>query len=254
MTNFEYDASHFTNANLAQIDARKEIKSMAASSLEFKDVFYRDLPLFMHSGILARCLAIQECYLHVREIPGLFFDFGTWKGSTIIILENLRAIHDPFDTQRKIIGLDTFSGYKGFQSGESSDKTIQEHSYSLEVNYEKHLQKLINLHERANNRIDPLHQVAKGDAVIELPRILDREEQSPVALAFFDLNAFKPTQECLKAITPRLTKGSVIGFWQFSRPQIAGERRAYESCRDLLPAHKLQKSRHYPSLIYMQVL
>jgi hypothetical protein len=254
MSDFTYDATHFTNANQGQIIARLDIRASAVSQLKFDDTFFRDLPLFLHSGILARILAVEECYLSAKEIPGLFLDFGTWKGSNMILLENFRAIHDPFDTQRRIIGIDTFSGYKGFEKGESSDPTIQENSYSLDYGYEIKLQKLVNLQEKANGKTLGRHKVIKGDAVSKLSTILADEGSSPVALSFFDMNAFVPTRDCLETIIPRLISGSMLGFWQFSRPEISGERRAFEYCKEKLPLYRMFKSKYYPSLVYVKIL
>ena len=42
---------------------------------------------------------------------GALIEFGTWRGQNLVLLENLRAIHEPFNKQRTIIGFDTFAGY-----------------------------------------------------------------------------------------------------------------------------------------------
>ena len=44
MTNFNYDASHFTNANNEQRQARKKILNSASDRLKFKDDFFRSPP------------------------------------------------------------------------------------------------------------------------------------------------------------------------------------------------------------------
>ena len=182
----QYNSRHFTSANEEQLSARDRIKILAESNLEFRDEFFRDLPLYMHSGILARSLAVQELYLESRKVPGYFLDFGTWKGSNLILLENFRSIYDSFDNQRQIIGFDTFSGYEGFALNESTDPTIQNSTYSLSLNYEQSLREILGSHERANGKIRPVHQVIKGNASQKLPEFLDANPGMPIALAIFD--------------------------------------------------------------------
>ena len=254
MSHFNYDASHFTNANPDQRESRKRILDLASRKLEFADEFFRDLPLFTHSGIMARNLAIQELYMNVRSLPGLFLDFGTWKGSNMVLLENYRAIYDNFDTQRKIIGFDTFSGYEGFLDGESQDFTIQNQTYSLEFDYPAYLQDLVKLHEIANGKRVAVHKVVKGNAIVKLPEILEEEAGTPIALAMFDMNAYEPTFEVLKQLIPRITNGTFLTFWQFTRPEISGERKAFHELKDLLPRFKLHKSQRYPSMVHCEIL
>ena len=254
MTNFNYDASHFTNANNEQRQARKKILNSASDRLKFKDDFFRDLPLYAHSGIVARSLAIHDLYLNVRSLPGLFLDFGTWKGSNMVLLENYRAIYDNFDTQRKIIGFDTFSGYEGFLANESQDSTIQNQTYSLDFEYSSFLLNLVNSHEIANGKRVAVHKVVTGNAIIKLPEILNDEAGNPIALALFDMNAYEPTFEVLKQLIPRTQPGTFFTFWQFSRPEISGERRAFHAIREVLPKFKLHKSDRYPSMVHCEIL
>jgi hypothetical protein len=43
----------------------------------------------------------------------MLVEFGTWYGQNLVLLENLRAILEPFNKQRRIVGFDTFTGYPG---------------------------------------------------------------------------------------------------------------------------------------------
>ena len=44
-----------------------------------------------------------------------------------------------------------------------------------------------------------------------------------MALAYFDFDIYKPTHDCLEAILPYLTKGSVLAFDELNTPQFPGE-------------------------------
>ena len=42
-------------------------------------------------------------------------------------------------------------------------------------------------------------------------------------MAYFDFDLYEATKECLKAIRPRLVKGSIIGFDELNDPDSPGE-------------------------------
>ena len=42
-------------------------------------------------------------------------------------------------------------------------------------------------------------------------------------MAYFDMDIYKPTKDCLRAIRPYLTKGSVIGFDEPNSKDFPGE-------------------------------
>ena len=56
-----------------------------------------------------------------------------------------------------------------------------------------------------------------------VPSYLKENPETIVALAYFDLDLYKPTKECLKAILPHLTKGSVLGFDEVGFHSLPGE-------------------------------
>ena len=99
---------------------------------------------------MARLLAINEIYSKIIEMPGSICDFGAWRGQTAVVCENLRAIYEPFNYERRIFLFDTFEGYKGFKKNESSIKNFSDGAYSIEKNYEKELIEILLLHEKMN--------------------------------------------------------------------------------------------------------
>jgi hypothetical protein len=54
-------------------------------------------------------------------------------------------------------------------------------------------------------------------------RYLEKNPETIVALAYFDLDLYEPTKACLEAIRPRLVKGSVLGFDELNDPDSPGE-------------------------------
>ena len=90
---------------------RERLNQMYAQSpLNEKDLMF-NLGLYVRSSLLVKFLVLDGLYRRFKSIPGALVEFGTWWGQNLVLLENLRAIHEPFNKQRTIIGFDTFSGY-----------------------------------------------------------------------------------------------------------------------------------------------
>ena len=63
----------------------------------------------------------------------------------------------------------------------------------------------------------------EGDATLTLPRYLEDNPETIVALAYFDFDLYEPTRVCLETIRDRLVKGSVLGFDELNDHDSPGE-------------------------------
>lgn len=183
--------------------------------------------LYMRSGALAKILFLDEIYRKIVGIPGSVMEFGVWWGQSLAVFENLRAVHEPYNHQRHIIGFDTFSGYPDVGSKDKRSDIISEGVYSVNTGYEAYLAEVIDFHEKENtmNHIKK-HEIVKGDVRQELPAWLARNPQEFVALAYFDMALYEPTKSALQAILPRLIKGSTIVFDELNHRDYPGETEA----------------------------
>ena len=95
-------------------------------------------------------------------------------------------------------------------------------------------------------------ELVKGDAGEEIVRYLDRNPETIVALAYFDLDICEPTQLCLEAIRNRLTRGSVIGFDELNYPTWPGETLAVKEVLGL-DRYSLRRTSYNPESCYVVV-
>lgn len=249
----DYDSSKFTNSNNMQLNARDELYKEFESYNAPRNEKERSLALFIRASQLARILAVEEIYKKIIDIPGNVFDFGTWRGSTAVLCENLRAIYEPLNFQRHIYAFDTFEGYKGFKDSEVTVNNISNGTYSVENNYENVLSKLLLLHEQNNamGHINDKHFVIKGDITETFPLLLEQNEGLSISLAFFDLNCYQPTMITLKHTLERLLPGGILAIWQFSRLEIQAEAKAYFQLIEGKTSFTIHKCEAYPSLVYI---
>ena len=97
-------------------------------------------------------------------------------------------------------------------------------AFSTTKNYEKYLNELLDYQasESPANHIKR-HEIIKGDASKTIKKYLKSNQQTLISLAYFDMDIYKPTKDCLKSIKPYLTKGSIIGFDEPNSKDFPGE-------------------------------
>jgi len=172
-----------------------------------------NLGLYIRSGALARLLFLNEIYQMIVPIPGIVCEFGVWWGQTLAVFENLRAVYEPYNYTRRVIGFDTFTGYLGIGDADKRSATISEGVYGVPEGYETYLDQILACHEKENvTGHIAKHELIKGDAVKTVPDYFNKHPEQLLALAFFDMAIYEPTKAALEAIKPRLMKGSVIAF------------------------------------------
>lgn len=205
-----------------------------------------NLGLFMRSGALAKVLLLDEVYRRILPIPGAIFELGVWLGQSLVVFENLRAIHEPYNHARHIVGFDTFSGYTPLGAHDVASEIVREGAYSVSEGYERYLAELLDYHEQENVMAHvKKHAVIRGDAGETCPRFLEEHPETLVALAYFDMALYEPTKLCLDAILPRLVKGSVLVLDEMAHADYPGETRAVLETFDLKRV-SVERSRYLP--------
>jgi hypothetical protein len=184
-------------------DFRNRLGEMFANSPLPKEELMFNLGLYVRSSLLVKFLVLNDLYLRFKSVPGALIEFGTWWGQNLILLENLRAIHEPFNKQRTIIGFDTFSGYPE-KSGMSSEATKTYGGYKTAKDYAAYLGELLEVHEGNNafghNRGG--HKLIAGDVEQTAPQYFADHPETFVAFAFFDIGPYKPSVAALRSINP----------------------------------------------------
>lgn len=226
-----------TKSNEEQIKQRGKIGDLFTNRPMPDEHLLVSLGLYMRSSALVKILFINEIYEYIKDIPGVIMEFGVWWGQNLVLFENLRAIHEPFNQTRRVIGFDTFCGYKSFSEQDQKGKegsftsfsnVVKEGGYSVSENYREYLEELIAAHEGTNVLgTVKKHSLVEGDVVETVPAFFEEHPETVVALAYFDLALYKPTKTCLESIRPYLVPGSLIILDEFNYPEAPGETIAF---------------------------
>lgn len=205
-------------------DAQATLTELLKSTPIPDDELLANLGLFMTSKNLSRVLFFYEIYKNIVDTHGIIAEFGVRWGQTLSLLSALRGIFEPFNRHRKIIGFDTFAGFKGLSDKDGEKCQCRDGSFSVASNYEQYLGSILTIQENLN----PISHLKKfelvsGDAMETIPAYFDQHPESLISLAIFDFDIYKPTKAALEAVMPRLFKGSVLVFDELCDDIFPGE-------------------------------
>jgi hypothetical protein len=181
-----------------------------------------NIGLYLTRQTLSRINFMQMLYQMIVPVHGTIMEFGVRWGQNMALFSTLRGIHEPFNYNRKIIGFDTFDGFPSVAPQDGGG--VQAGDYGVVENWSEELEGILDFHtQNAPIPHKKKHELVKGDATMTLPDYLKEHPETIVALAYFDFDIYKPTHDCLEAILPYLTKGSVLAFDELNTPQFPGE-------------------------------
>lgn len=189
-----------------------------------RDEVLGNLGLFMTRQTLSRVLFMHEMYRRVLDVHGVVMEFGVRWGQNLALFESFRGMYEPFNYSRKIVGFDTFAGFPSVSEKDGGGADIAAGQLNVTEDYESYLGAVLEYHER-ESPISHLRkfELVKGDATKTLPEYLEAHPETIVSLAYFDMDLYEPTRDCLEAIKPYLTKGSVLGFDELNCADYPGE-------------------------------
>lgn len=211
-----------TFGDASEKDRRKELVGMLKACPIPEQELLLNLGLFLTPVTLSRILFMNHLYQQILNVQGVVIEFGCRWGQSLSLFSALRGIYEPFNRLRKIVGFDTFEGFPHVSPQDGAK--MAPGAYSVTPEYQKYLEALLALQEKES----PLphlkkFELVRGDATRTIVEYLDRNPETIVAMAYFDLDLYEPTKKCLSAIKDRLTRGSVVGFDELNDPACPGE-------------------------------
>jgi len=228
----KHDAIVLSSQN--EKDAQRRFTKLLKATPLAEDELLANLGLFLTSKTLSRLLFFHEMYRKIVDTHGIICEFGVRWGQTLSLLSALRGIYEPFNRHRKIVGFDTFAGFRGMSEEDGAACKCTDGSFSVSAGYDDYLDEILGLQE-ALNPISHLKkwELVKGDAVETVPDYLRRHPETIISMAVFDFDIYKPTKAALEAIKPHLIKGSVLVFDELCDDIFPGETLALRSVFDL---------------------
>ena len=110
-----------------------------------KDELLLNLGLFIKRQDLSRILFMHELYKKIIDVQGVIIEFGVRWGQNLALFEAFRAMYEPYNHTRKIIGFDTFRGFPSLHSKDGGALAVGD--YSVSQGYADYLRKVLDYHE-----------------------------------------------------------------------------------------------------------
>ncbi|NFE60769.1 crotonobetainyl-CoA--carnitine CoA-transferase [Clostridium botulinum] len=241
------------NSTESEYKKRDEFYDLFENTPIPKNEVLQNLGLYMNRQALSRILFMNDLYKKIVDVHGIAVEFGVRWGQNLALFESFRGIYEPYNYNRKIVGFDTFEGFKSLDKNDGQLDIIREGAYSVTENYEEYLEKILQYQE-SENPISNIkkYEIVKGDATKTIHNYLNDNPETIIALAYFDFDIYKPTKECLEAIKPYLTKGSVIGFDELNYHKFPGETIAFKEVFRL-DKYKIRRSNISPLQAYIVI-
>jgi hypothetical protein len=215
-----------------EVDLKSTMVDQLRSSPIPDNEILDNIGLYLTRQTLSRINFIQSLYHRILPVHGQIFEFGVRWGQNLALLSALRGIHEPFNYNRKIVGFDTFQGFPA--TSDEDSKQVKTGDYSVVDGWKGSLELILDFHNsNAPIAHKKKYELVQGDASKTLPQYLLDHPETIVALAYFDFDLYKPTRDCLEAILPHLTKGSVLAFDELNTPEFPGETIAVREVLDL---------------------
>jgi hypothetical protein len=218
------------------------------------EILINHLGLLMNRTCLSRVLFLDELYRQIVNVPGNIIEFGVRWGQGLALYANLRALYEPYNVSRLVVGFDTFEGFPSVAPQDGTATNIDVGTYAVAPGYESYLEQLLTHYESTAPRGGATRfRIIKGDASTTFPMYLTNHPETVVALAYFDFDIYEPTKVCLEGIIPYLTKGSIVAFDELNKDVCPGETVALREVLGL-GRYRLRRSQHrgYPSYFVVE--
>lgn len=209
--------------------AEKDNKHQLAARLRSTSIpdgeLLDNLGLYLTRQTLSRILFMQKLYEMIVPVHGVVMEFGVRWGQNMALFSVLRGLYEPFNYNRRVIGFDTFEGFPSVDVEDGA--AVRKGDYAVSAGWKEELESILAFHEQ-NAPIPHKRkfELVQGDATKTLPAYLAAHPETMIALAYFDFDLYRPTRDCLEAILPYLTKGSVLAFDELNCPEFPGETQA----------------------------
>jgi hypothetical protein len=205
--------------------------------------------LFANRFVVTEMLVRTKLFEKIQNVSGAIVECGVAGGNNLMLFSHMSSIMEPYAINRRIIGFDTFAGFRSISPEDPDD--ISESDFS--GNRAETIQKAIDLYD-ANRAVGHMKrtEIIKGDAVETIPAYVESAPELTIALLYLDFDLYEPTKVALEQMLPLVAKGGIVCLDEFNYDKFAGETQAL---KDVLNVSKLKLKRFpfAPFVAYFKV-
>ncbi len=206
--------------------------------------------LFASRQSVTDFLVRVELFKRITGLSGDIVECGVNRGNSFMLFSHLSSILEPYAINRKIVGFDSFEGFRSIDT-KRDPSDISENDFralgTLDV-----LNQSISLFD-LNRSISHMSRcdVIKGDAVETIPKYVQAHPEMTIALLHLDFDIYKPTLIALQNLLPLVCKGGIVVLDEFNYDKFAGETAALKEVLDVGEI-RLERFSYAPFVAYFE--
>jgi len=187
----------------------------------------RNFSKFVTRQSLSLFLAKHVLFQRVLGIHGHIMECGVFLGGGLMTWGQLSAIYEPYNHVRRIIGFDTFTGFRQLHAKDKGQNVSYAVEGGLGSDAQKDIQECIGLYD-LNRPIGhiPRVELVVGDATSTVPEYVSSNPHLVVAMLYLDFDLYEPTKIAIESFLPRMPKGAIIAFDELNQAAWPGETQA----------------------------
>ncbi|MDL4815427.1 class I SAM-dependent methyltransferase [Actinomadura opuntiae] len=254
MTEPQYKDPHIIpHESPGERDSRERLAKLLAETPIPPEYLIDNLPVYLRRQQLSDLLSMDALYRMIAGVPGVIMEFGVLHGRHLAAFTAMRSIYEPYNSLRRVIGFDTFTGFPDVAEVDRVSPSAVPGRFAMPADEVDHLREVLAAHEAGEPYGHTRRSfVVKGDIRETVPRYLEENPETVIALAYIDVDLYEPTREVLKAIRPHLTKGSIVAFDELAHPKWPGETTAVRELLGLDHGRLRQLPGREPPVIYLE--
>ncbi len=161
-----------------------------------------------------------KLYDKVKNMKGSIVECGVHQGNHLMLFYHLLLAYEPTAFNDKIIGFDTFDGFRSITKKDPSKYSTKDFS-NTDYDFLKELIEINKLNDFIKHI--PRVELVKGDAVKSIPKYVKKNKSLIIRLLFLDFDLYKPTIVALENLYNLIPTGGIIAFSEAGTEKWVGE-------------------------------
>jgi hypothetical protein len=221
------DPSRFVEPNRTtsgELEYRRDLEQFFPNSVGSNVEKLQNFTKYVPTQDVRKFICRTELFKKVLNIHGSIIECGVLYGGGLMSWAHLSEIFEPLNHTRKIIGIDTFSGFVSISEKDETGTAYQGKNGGLAIDTFDDLNKCIELYNKTRflQHIEKV-KLIRGDVAETLPKYIAENPHLVVSLLYLDFDIYAPTQVALKYLISRIPKGGVIAFDELNHEVWPGE-------------------------------
>jgi len=184
-------------------------------------------------------LVLIELFKEINNVSGSIVECGVAQGNHLMLFSHLSSILEPYAINRRILGFDSFAGFRSISDKDPKD--IAEYDFSeTSADIIRKAVELYDMNRTAGHmkRVE----IVEGDATVTIPQYIDQHAELTIALLYLDFDIYEPTKTALTHLLPLVCKGGIVALDEFNYEKFPGETQAL---KEILSVQDIELKRFY---------